>query len=104
LIQHIGAIHIKSDGNNKASLSKSFIHKSNDYANSCIGKPIFEIFNVCHKSLSKSEYHLLEMCLKTYDVGPWPSLLLESDVSLTLFKRPTFVERIAMIYLMHTNI
>jgi hypothetical protein len=43
------------------------------------------------------------MCLKTYDVGPWPSVLFENDVSLTLFKRPTFVERIVMSPLMHTK-
>ncbi len=29
------------------------------------------------------------------DVGPWPSVLFENDGSLTLFKRPTFAERIA---------
>ena len=35
---------------------------------------------------------------------PWPSLLFENDVSLTLFKRPTFDERIVMsLLLMHTK-
>jgi hypothetical protein len=43
------------------------------------------------------------MCLKTYDVGPWPSILFENDVSLTLFKRPTFAERIIMSPLMHAK-
>mgnify|MGYP006207227381 FL=1 len=43
------------------------------------------------------------MCLKTYDIGPWPSILFENDVSLTLFKRPTFAERIVMSSLMHTK-
>ena len=44
------------------------------------------------------------MCLKTYDVGPWPSLLFENDVSLTLFKRSIlFVERNVMSPLMHTK-
>ena len=42
------------------------------------------------------------MCLKTY-VGPWPSVLFENDVSLTLFKRLTFAERIVMSPLMHTK-
>jgi hypothetical protein len=43
------------------------------------------------------------MCLKTYDVGPWPSLLFENKVSLTSFKQPTFDERIVMSPLMHTK-
>jgi hypothetical protein len=43
------------------------------------------------------------MCLKTYDIGPWPNVLFENDVSLTLFKHPTFVERIVMSPLMHTT-
>jgi hypothetical protein len=53
--------------------------------------------------LSKAEPKLPEMCLKTYDIGPWPSILFENDVSLTLFKRPTFAERIVMSPLMHTK-
>ena len=43
------------------------------------------------------------MCLKTYDVGPWPSLIFENDGSLTLFKRSTFAERLVMRPLMHTK-
>jgi hypothetical protein len=43
------------------------------------------------------------MFLKTYDVGPWPSVLIENDVSLTLFKRLIFVERILMSPLMHAK-
>jgi hypothetical protein len=43
------------------------------------------------------------MRLKTYDVGPWPSVLFENDVSLTSFKRSTFAERIVMSPLMHTK-
>ena len=43
------------------------------------------------------------MRLKTYDVGPWPSVFFENDVSLTLFKRSTFYERIFMSPLMHTK-
>jgi len=75
-------------------LSKS----SNDYVihNSYIGKSVFDICNVCHKSLSKKEPQLIEMCLKTYDVGPGPSLLFENNISLTPFKQPTFAERIVM--------
>ena len=44
----------------------------NDYVihDSYIGKSVFDICNLCHKSLSKVESKLLEMCLKTYDVGP----------------------------------
>jgi len=78
---------------------------SNDYVihSSYIRKSVFDICNVCHKSLSKNEPQLPKMCLKTYDVGPWPSLLFESDVSLTPFKRPTFVERIIMSPLMNTK-
>jgi len=40
---------------------------------------------------------------KTYGDGPWPSLLFENDVSLKLFKRPTFSERIFKRPLMHTK-
>jgi hypothetical protein len=78
---------------------------SNNYVirDSYIGKSAFDIHNLCHKSLSKAEPKLPEMILKTYDVGPWPSVLFESDVSLTLFKRPTFAERIVMSPLMHTK-
>ncbi len=53
--------------------------------------------------MSKAEPKLPEMCLKTYDVGPWPSVLFENHVSLTLLKRPTFAERIVMSPLMHTK-
>jgi hypothetical protein len=65
----------------------------NDYFihDSYIGKSVFDICNLCHKSLSKAEPKLPEMCLKTYDVGHWPSVLFENDVASTLFKRPTFV-------------
>ncbi len=78
---------------------------SNDYVihDSCIGKLVFDICNLCHKSLSKAEPQLLEMCFKTYDVGPWPSLLFKNDVSLTLFKRPIFAERIVTSHVMHTK-
>jgi hypothetical protein len=57
---------------------------SNDYVihDSYIGKSVIDICNLCHKSLSKVEPKLLEMCLKTYDVGPWPSVLFENDISL----------------------
>jgi hypothetical protein len=49
----------------------------NDYVihDSSIGKSVFDICNLCHKSLSKAKPKLLEMCLKTHDVGPWPSVL-----------------------------
>jgi hypothetical protein len=43
------------------------------------------------------------MFLKTFDVGPWPSLLIETDVAMNPFKRPTFAERIVMSLLMHTK-
>jgi len=43
------------------------------------------------------------MCFKTYDVGRWPSLLLENDVSLTLFKHLIFVERFVTSHSMHTK-
>jgi hypothetical protein len=43
------------------------------------------------------------MCLKTYDVGPWPSLLFRNNVSLTPFKQSTFSERILMSLLMQTK-
>ncbi len=43
------------------------------------------------------------MYLKTYDIGPWPSVLFENDVYLTLFKRPIFAKRIVMSPLMHTK-
>ena len=43
-----------------------------------------------------NEPQLPEMCVKTYAISPWPSLLFESDVSLTPFKQPTFVERSVM--------
>jgi hypothetical protein len=57
----------------------------NEYVihDSYIGKSVFDICNVCHKSLSKAEPKLLEICLKTYDVGPSPCVLFENDVSLT---------------------
>ena len=54
------------------------------FHDSYIGKSIFDICKLCHKSLSKVEPKLPEMCLKTYDVGPWPSVLFENDVSLLL--------------------
>jgi len=38
-----------------------------------------------------------------YDVGPWPSLLFETDILLTLFMRPTFTERMFTSPLMHTE-
>jgi hypothetical protein len=44
--------------------------------NSYIGKSVFDICNVCHKSLSRKEPHLIEMRLKTYDGDPWPSCYL----------------------------
>jgi hypothetical protein len=49
----------------------------NDYVihYSYIGKSVFDICILCHKYLSKAEPKLLEMCLNTYDVGPWPSVL-----------------------------
>ena len=53
--------------------------------------------------MSKAESKHPEMCLKTYDVGPWPSVLFENDVSLTLFKSSKFAERIVMSPLMHTK-
>ena len=53
--------------------------------------------------MSKAEPKLPEMCLITYDVGPWLSVLFENDVSLTLFKHPTFAERIVMSPIMHTK-
>ena len=53
--------------------------------------------------MSKEKPTLLEKCLKTHDVGPWPSVLFENEVSLTLFKRPTFAERIVMSPLMHNK-
>ncbi len=53
--------------------------------------------------MSKVEPKLPEICLKTYDVGPWPSVLFENDVALTSFKRQTFGERIVMSPLMHTK-
>ena len=44
------------------------------------------------------------MGLKTYDVSPLPSLLIENyDVYLTPFKQPTFTARIVMSPLMHTK-
>jgi len=78
---------------------------SNDFVihNSYIGKSDFDICNVCHKSLSKSEPRFPKIFLKTFDVGPWPSLLIETDVDMTPFKRPTFAERIVMSLLMHTK-
>jgi hypothetical protein len=58
---------------------------SNDYVNhdSYIGKSVFDICNLCHKSLSKAEPKLPEICLKTHNVGHWPSVLFDNDVSLT---------------------
>ena len=53
--------------------------------------------------MSKGEPHLLEICLKMYDISPWPSLLFEDDVSLTLFERLTLAERIVMSPSMHTK-
>ena len=41
--------------------------------------------------------------MKSYDVGPWPSLLFEKDVSLTPFKLPICAERIVTSPLMHTK-
>jgi hypothetical protein len=78
---------------------------SNDYVihNSYVGKAAFDICNLCHKSLSKREPEVPELCLKRIDVGPWPSILFENDVSMTPFKRPTFAERIVMSPLMHTK-
>jgi hypothetical protein len=70
---------------------------------SYIRKSVFDICNLCHKSLSKAKPRLPEMCLETYDVGPWPSVCFENDASLTLFKRPTVAERIVMSPLMHTK-
>ncbi len=75
--------------------SQIFLYtSSNDYAihDSYIGKSVFDICNLCHNSLSKTQPRLREMCLKTYDVGSWPSVLFENDVSLTLFKRPAFAD------------
>ena len=60
-------------------------------------KQFFYIYNaLCHKSLNKNEPQIPEIYLKTYDIGPWPSLLFENDISMTPFKRPTFAERIVM--------
>ena len=53
--------------------------------------------------MSKKEPQLPEICLKTYDIGPWSSMLYESDVSLTPFKQPTFAEQIVKSPLMHTK-
>ena len=69
--------------------------------NSYIGKSVFDICNVCHKSLCKKKPQLPEICFKTYDVGPWHSLLFENNISLNLFKQPTFAERIIMSPLMY---
>jgi len=43
------------------------------------------------------------MCLKTYNVDPWSSLIFENDVSLNLFKLPIFAEHIVMSLVMHTK-
>jgi len=40
---------------------------------------------------------------KTYDTSPWPSLIFENNVSMTPFKRPSFVERVFTSLLMHTK-
>ena len=53
--------------------------------------------------MSKDEPRLPKIFYKTYDVCPWPSLIFENDVSLTLFERPTFVDRIFMSPLMHAK-
>ncbi len=50
-----------------------------------------------------AESKIPEMCLKTHDVGPWPSWLFENNVSLTSFKSPTFAERFVMIPLIHAK-
>ncbi len=50
-----------------------------------------------------AEPQLPKICLKTHYVSPWPILLFESDISLSLFKRPTFAERIGTSLLMHTK-
>jgi len=43
------------------------------------------------------------MSLKTYDSGPWPSLIFEIGVSMTPFKQTTYVERIITTSLMYTK-
>ena len=53
--------------------------------------------------MSKDEPQLPQMCFKTYDVSPWPSLILENDISLTPFELPIFSERIFTTPLMHTK-
>jgi len=53
--------------------------------------------------LSKDEPQLPKMFLKTYDVGPWPSLVFENDISMTPFKRPTFDKRIVTTSLIRTK-
>ena len=73
----------------KIRLSASSINY--DIQSSYLGKTVFDICYLCHKSLSKDELQLTELCLKIYVVNPWPSLLFENNVSLTPFKQPTCV-------------
>jgi len=67
------------------------------------GKSVFDICSLCHKSFSKKEPQLPELCLETHDIGPWSSLIFENDVSMTRFERPTFDERIVVRPLMHIH-
>ncbi len=53
--------------------------------------------------MSKKKLLHPKICLKTYDAGPWLSLLFENNVSLTPFKQPMYAERIVMSPLMHTK-
>ena len=59
---------------------------SNDYIihNLYIEKYFFTIV-IYLSYFSKNEPQLHAMCLKTYDIGHWPSLIFKIDVSITPF-------------------
>jgi hypothetical protein len=85
----------------------------NDYAirDSHIGKSFSDIYILCHRSLINAEPRILEICLNTYDVGPWLSLLFENDMTnfvvtnfvMTNYKRKTFAERFFLSLLIQTK-
>jgi hypothetical protein len=59
------------------------------------------MYNACQSVVNKNEPQLQKVCLKTYDVGPWP-IFFYNGVSITLFKRSMFAEHVGMISSMYS--
>ena len=58
------------------------------------GQPHVSVCNQCYKCLAGDDPRVPQLCIKTVDIGPWPTIIL--DGISTPLKEPTLIERIVI--------